>query len=126
MQLKNLVANFLKLINLRKVSLPMKRVKESETSFRQKRKQGEEPKKNEGAVSKFVNISSQSSLSSPNKQDEVNSFSKSLPHTEKEKTVELEQSNQKVIIESIPTDKTLIAKDKIDDMNDVATWPEVN
>ena len=33
--------------------------------------------------------------------------------------------NQEVIIESIPTNKTLIAKDKIDDINDVATWPEV-
>ena len=42
-----------------------------------------------------------------------------------EKTVELEQSNQEVIIESIPTDETLIAIDKIDDINDVATWPEV-
>ena len=42
-----------------------------------------------------------------------------------EKTVELEHSNQEVIIESIPTNKTLIAKDKIDNINDVATWPEV-
>ena len=57
--------------------------------------------------------------------DEVSSFSKSLPHTEKEKTVELEKSNQEVIIESISTNETLIAKDKIDDINDVATWPEV-
>ena len=53
------------------------------------------------------------------------SFSKSLSHTEKEKTVELEQSNQEVIIESIPTNKILIAKDKIDDISDAATWPEV-
>ena len=30
-----------------------------------------------------------------------------------------------MIIESIPTDQTLMAKDKIDDINDVATWPEV-
>ena len=30
-----------------------------------------------------------------------------------------------MIIKSIPTNKTLIAKDKIDDINDVATWPEV-
>ena len=45
--------------------------------------------------------------------------------TRKRKTVELEQSNQEVIIESIPTNETLIAKDKIDDINDVATWPEV-
>ena len=30
-----------------------------------------------------------------------------------------------MIIESIPTNKTLIAKDKIDDINDVAAWPEV-
>ena len=30
-----------------------------------------------------------------------------------------------MIIESIPTDETLIAKDKIDDINDVATWLEV-
>ena len=30
-----------------------------------------------------------------------------------------------MIIESIPTNKTLIAQDKIDDINDVATWPEV-
>ena len=30
-----------------------------------------------------------------------------------------------MIIESIPTNETLIAKDKIDDINDVATWPEV-
>ena len=29
------------------------------------------------------------------------------------------------MIESIFTNKTLIAKDKIDDINDVATWPEV-
>ena len=74
---------------------------------------------------KFVNISLQSSLSSANKKEEVSSFSKSLPHTETEKTVELEQSNQEMIIESIPTDKTLIAKDKIDDINDVATWLKV-
>ena len=67
----------------------------------------------------------QSSLSSANEKDEVSSFSKSLPHTETEKTVELEQSNQEVIIETIPTDETLTAKDKIDDINDVATWPEV-
>ena len=42
-----------------------------------------------------------------------------------EKTVEIEQSNQEVMIESIPTNKTLIAKDKFDDINNVATWPEV-
>ena len=30
-----------------------------------------------------------------------------------------------MIIESILTNKTLIAKDKIDDINDVATWPEM-
>ena len=42
-----------------------------------------------------------------------------------EKTVELEQSNQEVIIKSIPTNETLIAKDKIGYKNDVATWPEV-
>ena len=82
-------------------------------------------KKNEGAILKFANISLQSSLSSANERDEVSSFSKSLCHTETEKTVELEQSNQEVIIESIPTNKTLIGKDKIDDINDVATWPEV-
>ena len=82
-------------------------------------------KKNEGAILKFVNISLQSSLSSANERDEVNSFSKSLPYTETEKTVKLEQSNQEVIIESIPTNETLIAKDKLDDINDVATWPEV-
>ena len=29
------------------------------------------------------------------------------------------------MIESIFTNKTLIVKDKIDDINDVATWPEV-
>ena len=74
---------------------------------------------------KFVNIFLQSLLSSANERDEVSSFSKSLPHTETEKTDELEQSNQEVIIENIPTNKTLIAKDKIDDINDVATWPEV-
>ena len=74
---------------------------------------------------KFVNISLQSSLSLANERDEVSSFSKSLPHEETEKTVELEQSNQEVIIESIPTKKTLVAKDKIDSINDVATWPEV-
>ena len=45
--------------------------------------------------------------------------------TRKRKTVELEQSNQEVVIESIPTNETLIATDKIDDINDVATWPEV-
>ena len=65
---------------------------------------------------KFVNISLQSSLSSANESDEVSSFSKSLPHTETEKTVELEQNNQEVIIESIPTNETLIAKDEIDDV----------
>ena len=41
------------------------------------------------------------------------------------KIVELQQSNQEVIIESTLADKTLVAKDKIDDINDVATWPEV-
>ena len=30
-----------------------------------------------------------------------------------------------MIIKSIPTNETLIVKDKIDDINDVATWPEV-
>ena len=30
-----------------------------------------------------------------------------------------------MIIESIPTNETLLAKDKIDDINDLATWPEV-
>ena len=34
----------------------------------------------------------------------------------RKKTIELEQNNQEVIIESIPTNETLIAKDKIDDM----------
>ena len=82
-------------------------------------------KKNEEVILKFVNISLQSSLFSANKRDEVSSFSKSLSHTETEKIVELEQSNQEMIIESIPTNKTLIAKDKIDDINNMATWPEV-
>ena len=50
---------------------------------------------------KFVNISLQFSLSSANQRDEVSSFSKSVPHTETEKTVEPEQSNQEMIIESI-------------------------
>ena len=100
----------------------MKRVKESRASFRKKKRAREEElKKNKGAILNFVNISLQSSLSSANERDEVSSFSKSLPHTETEKTVELEQSNQEVIIESISTNKTLIAKDKIDDINDVAT-----
>ena len=84
-----------------------------------------ELKKNEGAILKFVNISLQSSLSTANQSNEVRRFSKSLPHTETEKTVELEQSNQEVIIENIPTDQTLIAKNKIDDINNVATRPEV-
>ena len=74
---------------------------------------------------KFVNISLQSSLSSANERDKVSGFSKSLPYTETKKTVELEQSNQEVIIKSISTNETLIAKDKIDDINDVATLPEV-
>ena len=43
----------------------------------------------------------------------------------RKKTVELEQSNQEVIIESIPTNEILLAKDKIDDINNVATWPEM-
>ena len=104
----------------------MKRVKESGASFRKKKKAREEElKKNIGAILKFLNISLQSSLSSANERDKVSSFSKSLPHTETEKTVELEQNNQEVIIESIPTDETLIAKDKIDDINNVAIWPEV-
>ena len=103
----------------------MKRVKKSGASFRKKKEsQGRRAEKNEGAFLKFVNISLQSSLSSASEKDEVSSFSKSLPHMETEKTVELEQSNQEVIIESIPTNETLIAKDKIDDINDVATWPE--
>ena len=80
----------------------------------------EELKKNEAAILKFINISLQSSLSSANERDEVSSFSKSLPHIKTKKTIELEQSNQ-VIIESIPTNETLIAKDKIDDINNVAT-----
>ena len=42
-----------------------------------------------------------------------------------EKTVELDQSNQEVLIESIPTNETLIAKDKINDINNVAIRPEV-
>ena len=52
-------------------------------------------------------------------------FSKPLSHTETEKTVELEQINQEVIIESILTNKILIAKDKIDDIKDAGTWPEM-
>ena len=104
----------------------MKRVKESGAFSRKKKKAWEDKlKKNEGTILKFVNISLQSSLSSANKSDEVSTFSKSLPHTETKKTVELERSNQEVIIESIPTNETLIAKDKIDDINGVATWPEV-
>ena len=74
---------------------------------------------------KFVNISLQSSLSSANERNEVSGFSKSLPYTETEKTAELEQSNQEVIVKSIPTNETLMAKDKIDDISDVATWPEI-
>ena len=74
---------------------------------------------------KFVNISLQSSLSTANERNEVSSFSKFLHQPKIEKTVKLEQSNQEVIIESIPTNETLIAKNKIDDINDVATWPEV-
>ena len=104
----------------------MKKVKESGASFRKKKKAREkELKKNKGAILKFVNTSLQSSLSSSNERDEVSGFSKSLPYTKTEKTAELEQSNQEVIIKSIPTNETLIAKDKIDDINDVATWPEV-
>ena len=30
-----------------------------------------------------------------------------------------------MIIESIPANKTLLAKDKIDDIDNLATWPEV-
>ena len=90
-----------------------------------KESQRKRAEKNKGAVLKFVNISLQSSLSSANERDEVSGFSKSLPYTETEKTAELEQSNQEVIIKSIPTNETLIAKDKIDDINNVATWPEV-
>ena len=113
------------MINLRKVSLPIKRVKKSGAPFRKKKKvREEELKNNEGAILKFVNISLQPSLSLANERDEVSSFSKSLPREETEKTVELEQSNQEAIIESISINKTLIAKDKIDDINDVATWPE--
>ena len=124
MQLKISVANFFKLIDLHKVSLLKKRVKGSVASFKKKKKAREkELKKNEGAILKFVSISLQSSLSSADKRDEVSSFSKSLPHTETENTVKLEQSNQEIIIESISTDETLIAKDKIDDINDVAIWP---
>ena len=92
---------------------------------KKKKAREEELKKNEGAILKFVNISLQSSLSSANERDEVSSFSKSLPHTETEKTVKLEQSNKEMIIESIPTNETFIAKDKIDDINNVATWPKV-
>ena len=92
---------------------------------KKKKARKEELKKNEGAILKFVNISLQSSLSSANERDVVCSFSKSSPHTDTKKTVKLEQSNQEMIIESIPTNETLIAKDKIDDINDVATWPEV-
>ena len=94
-------------------------------SEKKKKAREEELKKNERATLKFVNISLQSLLSSANERDKVSSFSKSLPHTETEKTVELEQSNQEVIIKSIPTNETLIAKDKIDDIKGVATWPEV-
>ena len=85
----------------------MKRVKESGASFRKKKAREEELKKNEGAILKFVYISLQSSLFLANGRDEFSSFSKFLPHTETEKTVELEQSNQEVIIESIPINKTL-------------------
>ena len=83
----------------------MKKVKESRAFFRKKKKAREEElKKNEGVILKFVNISLQSSLSSANERDEVSGFSKSLPYTETEKTAELEQSNQEVIIEiSLPT-----------------------
>ena len=92
----------------------------------QKKGRKEELKKNEGAILKLVNIYLQSSLSLANGRDEVSSFSKSLPHTETEDTVELEQRNQEVITESISTNEILIAKDKIDDIKDVATctWPE--
>ena len=103
----------------------MKNVKESGAFLREKKSEEEELKKNEGSILKFLNISLQSLLSSANERDEVSSFSKSLPHAKTEKTVELEQSNQEVIIESILTNETLMAKDKIDDINDVATWPEV-
>ena len=120
MQLKDLVTNFFKLINLRKISLPIKRVKENGASFRKKKVREEELKKNEGAILKFVNISFiQFSLFSANERDEVSSFSKSLPHTETEKNVELEQSNQEVIVEIIPINEKLL--DKIDNINDVAT-----
>ena len=106
----------------------MKRVKESVASFRKKQKAREEQlKKNEEAILKFVNISLQPSLFSAIERNEVSSFSKPLPHTETEETAELEQSIQEVIIKSIPTNEALIviAKDKIDGINDVATWPEV-
>ena len=94
-------------------------------SEKKKKAREEVLKKDEGAILKFVNISLQSLLSSANERDEFSSFIKSLPHTETEKTVELEQSNQEVIVKSIPTNEILIGKDKIDDINDVATWPEV-
>ena len=66
-------------------------------SEKKKKAREEEVKKIEGAILKFVNISLQFSLSSANERDEVSSFTKSLPHTETEKTVELEQSNQEVV-----------------------------
>ena len=94
-------------------------------SEKKKKAREEELKKNEEAILKFVSSSLKSSLSSANKRDEFSSFSKSLPYTEMEKTFKREQSNQEMIIESIPTNKTLIAKDKIDNINDVATWLEV-
>ena len=133
MQLKNLVANSFKLINLRKVNLPIKRVKESGASFRKKKEsQGRRAKKEGRTHFEFckhfftvLTLFRCTIVISSNERDEVSSFSKSLSHTETEKTVELEQSNQEVIIESISTNKTLIANDKIDDINNVTTWSEV-
>ena len=76
----------------------MKRVKENGAFRKKKKAREEELKKNKGAILKFVNISLQSSLSLAKERNEVSSFSKSVPHTETEKTVELEQSNQEMII----------------------------
>ena len=60
-------------------------------SEKKKEAREEKLKKNKGDILKFVNISfMQFSLTLANERDEVSCFSKSVPHTEKEKTVELE------------------------------------
>ena len=87
-------------------------------------------KKNEGAILKFVGISSQTSTA--NEKQEVSSGGNSISQMKAKETVDLVKSNKEAFVDksrSMDEASPGLAKTEFDDVtishNDVVTWPKV-